>query len=108
MSEQPALIVLKSDGEKKSPSLCWQMRYRCSQESIPQRFWSSSSVLRDDFLLVHAADQDSDASAAPHPTLAVIVSACRYCDGELVPRAESIASAEGCPPVRKATMTLAR
>jgi hypothetical protein len=77
-------------------------------ESIPQRFWSISSFIGDDFLLFHAADQDSDASAAPHPTLAVTISACRYCDGELVPRAESIASAEGCPPVRKATMPLAR
>ena len=76
-------------------------------ESIPQRFWSISSFLGDDVLLVHPADQDSSASIAPLSSFAVTICARRYCDCELVPRAESVASAEGRPPLREAAVPLA-
>jgi hypothetical protein len=104
------LIVLGSDAWKKSPSLSLlgnAILVSEDLESIPQRFWSISSFPGDDVLLVHPADQDSDASAAPHPSFAVNISACHYCDRELVPRAESVAFAEGRPPICEAAMPLA-
>jgi len=62
-------------GKSLQVSLCWEMRYWCRRilESIPRLFWSISSFSGDDVLLVHPADQDSDASVAPLSSFAVTI-----------------------------------